>query len=521
MLLANSMHSGKSFLGYFWKLPVLCLLVTVTSASWLTAQSVENESADDRFASKLNISEAQWKRGFHGFNLICMGVDLDHQTLTRWRRIPAKDKVLVMMGNLNANLLRRNPIDLDFYLNNGGSVLIASDSPHTLFPEFFGAGVPVSRALGRRGIQFVTSAGVMAEKLEDSFAGQFHDCPVVTKIETPIPLLAGVDSLVTNRPGVIQVGANTQWKGLAYLPPLHPVVNRLVDSRFGNLFSIAGENASGGKLVCFADHSMFTNQMLMHGDNARAAKQCLEWLSGEDRKKVLVLVDGVAQPEVNPADLNVELPQPTSEEVVDALKDLPPSAMLDFGNAVLGVVEEENMINEFINAQMDSFRPQQIRRFWIFVMFAIACLFAVITYTWQKKLRRRTISDIANIKALENRKAAKRLKKLESNQSKACFERQMAVLAMLDSFCLDFTNRRFEGLPSFPEGVSVGDDEHGVGIKSAMKMIGSDYRSQPRDFWNEKRLLAVEGAVAHWRAYFESGMSKTLIGSSQRSDLPL
>ena len=40
-----------------------------------------------------------------------------------------------------------------------------------------------------------------------------------------------------------------------------------------------------------------------------------------------------------------------------------------------------------------------------------------------------------------------------------------------------------------------------------MKMIGSDYRSQPRDFWTEKRLLAVEGAVSHWRAYFESAMA--------------
>ena len=253
---------------------------------------------------------------------------------------------------------------------------------------------------------------------------------------------------------------------------------------------------------------MFTNQMLLYGDNARAAKQSLEWLMGENRKHVLVLVDGIAQSAVNPSDLNVELPQPTREEVMDALKDLPPSAMLEFGNAVLRIVEEENMINEVVKAKMGRVREKSINRFMIFVGFAMACLFALMTYAWQKKLRRRTISDIANIKAIENRKADKRLKKVRASHSKLSFERQMAALAMLDSFCLDFAGRRFEELPNFPEGIEIGMDEHGVGIKSAMKIIGSDYRSQPRDFWTEKRLLAVEGAVSHWRAYFESGMSR-------------
>ena len=495
MLLANSIL--VSLLGSFdlsdriWRsvkeLLILLQLVAVVAVVSSAAVAVSQEPDDGRFASKLNISEAQWKRGFHGLNVICMGVKLDHQPLNRWRRTRAKETVLVMLGDLNAGALRRNPIDLDFYLESGGSVLIASDSKN-------------DRILLGQGIRFADS-GFVAENQEDFFGGQFNDCPVVTNIQLPIPLFEGIDSLVTNCPGVIRVNPNSRWKRLAYLPPL-------IGSPHGNLFSLAGENEAGGKLICFSDHSMFTNQMLLHGDNARAAKQSLEWLMGEDRKKVLVLVDGVVQTAVNPSDLNVELPQPTSEEVVDALKDLPPSAMLDFGNAVLGVVEEENMINEFVNAQMDRVRPKAMNRFFIFVGFAMACLFAVMTYTWQKKLRRRTISDIANIKAIENRKADKRLKKIEASQSKLCFERQMAALAMLDSFCLDFAGCRFEELPYFPEGIELGVDEHGVGIESAMKVIGADYRSQPREFWTEKRLLAVEGAVSHWRAYFESGMSR-------------
>ena len=466
---------------------VLLLLSTAAAPSILNAQ----ESADR--LSKLGISERQWKRGFHGFNVICMGVDLRHETLSRWRRTPADETVLVMMGDLRAGALMRNPIDLDFYLENGGSVLIASDSRnHTI--------------LRRQGIQF-GAAGNVAANQKDFFGGQYSDCPVVTNIQSPIPqvsstsVLSGINALVTNRPGVIRTVAITRWQPLAHLPPL-------VGPHSSDLFSLAGENESGGKLVCFSDHSMFSNQMLMHGDNARAAKQSLEWLMGGNRKRVLVLVDGIVQTEVNPADLNVELPQPTREEVVDALKDLPPSAMLEFGNSVLGIVEDEDMINEFVNAQMDRVPQKKINRFLMFLTFAMACLFAVFTYTWQKKLRRRTISDIANMKARGKKKTEKRIKKMEASHSKLCFERQMAVLAMLDSFCLDHAKRRFEELPNFPEGIEIGADEHGVGIASAMKIIGADYRNQPRTYWTEKRLLAVEGAVNHWRAYFESGMAR-------------
>ena len=472
---------------FFRELKVLFLVMCIVSGSPLAAQEpVAQEPVEDRFASKLNISEAQWKRGFHGLNLICMGVGLDHQSVRRWRRAPASETVLVVMGESRQSLLY-NSINLNSYLNKGGSVLMASDTNSRHF-------------LSGLGIQFLASDFV-AENPEDFFAGQFDDCPVVTNIKSPVPLMTGIETLVTNRPGRLNVGPHAPWQQLAFLPPLVGSPNEK------ELFALAGETGSGGKLVCFADHSMFANQMLLQGDNAKAAKQSLEWLMGEYRKKVLVLVDGSVQAAVNPADLNVELPQPTREEVVDAISDLPPSAILEFANSVLGVVEEENMINDYIQAQMDQMHPKKVNRFLIFLAFAMACLFGVITYTWQKKIRRRTVSDIANYKARVNRKADKRLKKLGASRSKLSFERQMAALAMLDSFCLDIASRRFEDLPDFPEEIDIGSDEHGIAIKAAMKMIGSDYRSQPRDFWTEKRLLAVEGAVSHWRAYFESAMA--------------
>ncbi len=473
----------------------MCLVIAVIS--FLPMQAAAQRFGEDgRFASNLNLTERQWKRGFHGFNLICMGLELEHQDLSSWRRIPDDQKVLVMMGDLDVKTWKdprgfiqrrlQSPVDLNVYLENGGAILVASD-------------VENSHVLKRQGIRF-TGSGVVAENEEDFFNGEFSDCPVVTNIQLPIPVLGGIDSLVTNRPGVIRLAPDTKWKRLAYLPSL-------VGSRHGNLFSLAGQNRAGGKLICFSDHSLFSNQMLMHGDNALAAKQSLEWLAGERRKHVLVLVDGVPQSQVNPADMNVELPQPSEEEIVEAMMDSP-WAMMDFGNSVIGLLEDEDMINEFVNAQTDRIRRPVLNRFLIFTAFAMACVFALITYTWQKKLRRRTVSDIANIKAIERRKKDKRLKKTEASQAKLCFERQMAVLAMLDSFGLDFANRRFGDMPDFPEGLGIGNDEHGVAIQHAMKTIADDYRNKPRLFWTEKRLLAVDGAVQHWRAYFDSGMSR-------------
>ena len=216
MLLAYSISGSFDLSNQICKasrqLLVLLLLLIVVSPAALTAQESE-----DRFASKLKISETQWKRGFHGFNVICMGVDLDHHTLRRFRLTRPDQTVLVMLGDLRTGSLARNPIDLDSYLKKGGSVLIASDSKNA--------------DIGGLGFQ-IEGSGPVAQNPEDFFEGEYNDCPLVTNIQLPIPLLQGIDSLVTNRPGVIRVlpYSGPEWKRIAYLP-------QLVSSPAGNLFA--------------------------------------------------------------------------------------------------------------------------------------------------------------------------------------------------------------------------------------------------------------------------------------------
>ena len=143
------------------------------------------------------------------------------------------------------------------------------------------------------------------------------------------------------------------------------------------------------------DQSVFANQMLVHGDNAIFAQQAMNWLTGEHRTHLLVIADGSVQSALDPEGVEVLLPPPTRQEVFNALKNLPPSAMLEFGNAVVTVVEDENMVNEFIHSSVDQVRPVVMRRALIFFSFAFICTVSLFTYIWQKKLMRQTASEVA------------------------------------------------------------------------------------------------------------------------------
>jgi len=422
--------------------------------------------------AQTKLTEGQWRRGYHGANMICQGIGFDFKT----SGVDFADTVFVFLGDP-----RRTGNMTERIVSREGSILMAVDKDQPT-------------AMRQLGVQFRATDNPVLD-LNDAFM-EFPDCPIVTNIQQPYDVLDGVDYLVTNRPGILHLYSNSPLKRLAYLPPLDRAPH-------GNAFAACGELKNGARVVCFADQSIFSNQMLMHGDNALAFKQSLEWLANGKRKTVCLIVNGNIVGAVDPTDLDVKLPEPTREEVVDALKDLPPSAMLEFLNSVLGAVEEEGMANDFINRQLDKVREPVMNRFLIFVTFGIMCFVAMATYITQKKLKRTTVSDIALQAADFNRKKDKYAKKTDASKSKLSFERQMAVLALLDSFCLEFANRRFDDLFPLPAEFNLGDDPQSQSIENAMRTIAEDYRSKPRAFWTEKRLLGVERSVNHWRQYLK------------------
>ena len=445
--------------------------------------------------SAQKISELEWKQGYHGFDFIVQGLGLKHQTLRQWNSKSPKESLLVVLGARNLGRVK-----LDAYLNSGGAVLIADDGVRDT-----NAAMVLRRNQGIR----LDPGQMIVNDERDGFEG-LTDCPYVTDLR--LPFLSGVKVVVTNQPGAVRLAASSPWKPLGTFPPCNSTSKPF-------LFAVGGERKNGAKLICYSDSSIFSNQMLPHGDNALLAKSTLEYLIGSERTNVLILKNGVVMDAVDPLDLDVELPQPTREEVIDALKDLPPSAMLDFANTVIGVVQDENMVNEFVKEQVDRARPPVVNRFLIFCAFALGCLVAAATYFFQKKMNRTTGSDIAYQKAEHKQRLQKKLSKSEASKSKLCFERQMAVLGMLDELCLKRVDQRFNDLAKFPDDLNIGNDEHGTAIKRAMKVIHDDFKSKPRVFWTTKRLLGVEKTIAHWKEYFELNSGSTQPAESGRSKI--
>jgi hypothetical protein len=407
------------------------------------------------------ISETQWRRGFHGFNMIAEANELERITIREFQQLPSRDVLVIVMGKLT-NL----PISVTRHFNDGGSALIASDSSQS--PN--GA----------------TIAGFMFGNIRkyptrgpDSFF-EMQDCPIVRDF-APHPIVANVNALVTNRPG--------------YILTIDSTVADLPAGFRGTSIVGASENRSGGRAVAVGDQSIFTNQMLIHGDNTLFANDTIKWLKHDRCRKLLVLVDGTEYPMLDPTDVVVNVPPPSQEEVMDALKDIPPSAVLDFANSVATVVEDENMVNEFIHDSVDKIPKSAFNRFYIYLLFGIACLSFIAAFLFQRKLQSHTASEVAFRRSRGQQVDLKAVQFVE---------RQQAARFLLDKFCFDMDNRQFGDWPNFPAGLVAADDSESKNVFESMTKMSVLYRSKPTKFWTRKKLASLEKEVNHWRSHFES-----------------
>jgi len=220
--------------------------------------------------------------------------------------------------------------------------------------------------------------------------------------------------------------------------------------------------------------------MLIYGDNARLANQAINWLQNEKLQKVLILVDGSEHSSLDPSDVIVDVPPPTTDEVMDALGNLPPSAMLEFANSVATVVEDENMVNDFIHDSMDKVSNAALNRFYIFFTFGVVCLSFLCAFVFQRKLQRQTASEVA-------------------------FQRSSRE--QIDLKEVQFRERpgkRIGHWPSFPTELDLGDDGESKSIFESMRKMSIQYKSQPTEFWSRKKLAKLEKEVLRWREHFKS-----------------
>ena len=163
------------------------------------------------------------------------------------------------------------------YVESGGALLVASDRYE-------------ATVFRRWGVLFGNGLRLAASR-NDRFRG-LADCPIVSGLATGHPVAQGLGQVITNRPGYLTTETNRSSRlrsrqTIANLP-------RLIghSSAMGPPFAVAVEATENGRALLLADQSVFTNQMLVCGDNAAFAIQSLNWLRNENRRYVLLVVDG-------------------------------------------------------------------------------------------------------------------------------------------------------------------------------------------------------------------------------------
>lgn len=408
------------------------------------------------------ISEAQWSRGFHGFNMIAEGNDLERITIPQYQFAKPEEVLLIVMGDLTTM-----PVFVNDHFKNGGSVLLASDSKVLQRHAFFA------------GFRFDRLDRYPTEEA-DAFGGN-QDCPVISTF-LPHPIFTDVGEIATNRPGFVWA---TRKNSVGFFPESY---------RNRGPFIGANEKRNGARVVAIGDQSIFTNQMIFFRDNALFADQAIKWLKNDRAKKMLVIVNGSEYSHLGPSDVVIDLPPPTKEEVFEALKNLPASAMLDFANSVATVVEDEDMVNDFVHDTINKIPERSLSRFYIFVLFGIACLSFVAAFLFQGKLQRQTASQIAF------KRSGQEQAEMKVVQAR---ERQQAAHMLLDKFCMDLAGTRFSDWPSFPTGLDVDDDRESKNLFKSMTKMSVLYKSKPFVFWSRKKLGQLEKQVEQWRKYFD------------------
>jgi hypothetical protein len=249
--------------------------------------------------------------------------------------------------------------------------------------------------------------------------------------------------------------------------------------------------------------------MLIYRDNALFADQTMRWLKGKNRKYVIVFSDGKVYTQDDPADVVLEIPPPTSAEIADAIKSLPPSALLEFANSVMTVVEDDDLVNDYIHDELGKVQKQKYNRFLIFLMFAAMCLSFVFAFLFQRKLLRNTGSQVASDKS---RRAMKQQKHIQAR------ERQWAAHVLLDKMCVAIANRNYNDWPGFPLGMNFGNSRESQAIFKEMTKASNLYKSKSSGYWSRSRLRQLERDTIQWTTWFSEHGISVKLDDSQDDD---
>lgn len=422
------------------------------------------------------VDSITWKRGYNGLAMLCRaaGLRIDRD-LQSWREIPASQSMLIILGST-----RGLPIDFINYVSRGGAVLVASDQRDflTLLPW----GVALNR-----GPHHAAAATEMFRTRSD--------CPVASRLDAEHPVTQGCRSLVTNRPGLLALRSDSASKNpsrrtIASLPLLRgqPRTSGRRTTE-GPALAVALQWNVPARALCVADQSMFSNQMLTCGDNANFAINAISWLRDNTRTHVLIIADREITDPTNPEQLFVLVPPPNPEDVIAALEELPPEALIAFSNSVIAAVEDEGVINDVFPDIIDEIPRRLYLR--VVVLLMTVVLFAYLAF--RLFYGRAEWLDAA---------AANR-----RDPARARFERKQAAAVLLDQFCSDVSGGISRQWDAVLNCLRVDGDPRDT-KKLRRQIAGEVRRSRQRStaYWTRRRLVRLQEKIARWRQLQASGL---------------
>lgn len=369
------------------------LQLLIASANAQTSVEIENRH------------EASWEFGYELLQMLVEERGLN--AVVSWDEIEAdpENAVVIMLGDLN-----RHPqpdwIQLRRFVGMGGAVLMASD-------QFYGPG-------GFRSAP-VTSADPAVQYQ------QFADCLRIRSLNRAHPLMNGIRELIVNRTGWIEPPADNSiaWEVIARLP-----MSCSPSDSSGQPLLVAGQTNRGpesrGIILLAADQSLFTNNMLWHGDNAILAIRVSEILCRGNRSKVLVQSDGqsLSSYRENPLIGETEAPAIPEELPEPELRTI-----LRLANAIISNVEESNLLNELLMKQPRNLNPRHYQRIVLLAFAVLAALFLIWTFTQKSLVRPSPNTDRVMLSAHQ----------LDRNQVTAADDYGTAAEILATTLCRELT----------------------------------------------------------------------------------
>jgi len=407
---------------------VLFLVLGITSNPIRTW--AQNDAGGARgIYDEQGIYEEDWKVAYHGFNLVIQQLDFqvvrDRQ---RWFTRPARQRLAIVLGPIP------DWLDVVGLVQQGGNVLVASDADES------GKLRPVRVGLSRR-LRLVADP-------EDALAGH-ADCPIIRDLDDSHPVTTGLSAVVANVPGHVYSRRSGSRRfnntTLARFP-------RLNNGAIGVRFAVASHHDSGGRMLLVADQSMFSNQMLLQGDNARFLIQSLNWLSADRENSsalrrpvaALVVINGRVAQSLDMSEMHVVLPPPTKEQVLQALEQMPPDLLLEFGNAAASIIGDEGIANEFVAQWVGDLSARHYLRILVIALSVLmGCIAIWFLFT------NRLDEDADDPQVLDSRRYRK---------SRAAAERRLAAARLLDDFSMRHFNRPLTTWEQFDREVQTSND---------------------------------------------------------------